>query len=591
MPACVSTFSSPDRTRPEALVAHARACASTGDFAGAAMAFEEADRLVPLEKDTRLELQEARRKAAHTPALRHYDTLRGHLPTLRSPRRLRILLVTNIFPPQELGGYGRMMGEYAHELAKRGHILRVLCLNHPPFTRPGLPPVPDIRRELDSILDWHHLPPRFHADFRLVALAAAHNYRILCDTLEEFSPEAVLVGNLDGIGPATLRTLLAHQLPTLHVLGNHGLGYPHAHAPRHPRHALAPGSAWLQAKLEGVAGIQSTVIYPGSDLRPFYRAYPPPYDQLRIAYASLISHYKGADTLIEALFLLRQRGVPFTCDLAGDSTEPGFVETLKQRLDAAGLSERVRFHGYLPPEKLGLLFNTCNTLVFPSRCEEVFGKTGLEGMAAGLTLLSTATGGQAEIFTPEVSGLRVPVGDAQALADALAWLPANPERWRTLGKNGQERARDFATPHCVDSIESTLLQLLAAPPAPLAPLPDNHTIPRAHQALAALAEEKPEEALPHIEYILEHAPDHPLGQMATALYLHAQERHTESGQAYTNALLNDPALPQTYTCLSEICHALGDLRSALRLNNYLSALAPLPARTPETGTSSSPPCP
>ena len=44
---------------------------------------------------------------------------------------MQILLITNLYPPQELGGYGRSMADFAWGLMQSGHHVQVLCANAP----------------------------------------------------------------------------------------------------------------------------------------------------------------------------------------------------------------------------------------------------------------------------------------------------------------------------------------------------------------------------------------------------------------------------------------------------------------------------
>ena len=44
---------------------------------------------------------------------------------------MRLLLITNLYPPQELGGYGRCMADFAWGLQQRGHHIQVLSSNAP----------------------------------------------------------------------------------------------------------------------------------------------------------------------------------------------------------------------------------------------------------------------------------------------------------------------------------------------------------------------------------------------------------------------------------------------------------------------------
>ena len=45
--------------------------------------------------------------------------------------KMRFLLITNLYPPQELGGYGRCMADFAWGLQQRGHSIQVLSSDAP----------------------------------------------------------------------------------------------------------------------------------------------------------------------------------------------------------------------------------------------------------------------------------------------------------------------------------------------------------------------------------------------------------------------------------------------------------------------------
>ena len=51
---------------------------------------------------------------------------------------MKLLLITNLYPPQELGGYGRCMADFAWGLQQRGHTLQVLS-SDAPYLGPSTP--------------------------------------------------------------------------------------------------------------------------------------------------------------------------------------------------------------------------------------------------------------------------------------------------------------------------------------------------------------------------------------------------------------------------------------------------------------------
>ena len=44
---------------------------------------------------------------------------------------MKLLVVTNLYPPQELGGYGRSIADFVWGLQERGHSIQVLSSDAP----------------------------------------------------------------------------------------------------------------------------------------------------------------------------------------------------------------------------------------------------------------------------------------------------------------------------------------------------------------------------------------------------------------------------------------------------------------------------
>jgi glycosyltransferase involved in cell wall biosynthesis len=72
--------------------------------------------------------------------------------------------------------------------------------------------------------------------------------------------------------------------------------------------------------------------------------------------------------------------------------------------------------------------------------EEGFGLPLAEAMAAGLPTVASRVGGMPEIVVDGETGILVAPGDADALADAIVRVLADPELGRRLGEAGRARA-------------------------------------------------------------------------------------------------------------------------------------------------------
>ena len=105
-------------------------------------------------------------------------------------------------------------------------------------------------------------------------------------------------------------------------------------------------------------------------------------------------------------------------------------------LDAAGLTELA----WLPGERSDIadVMRGLHAFVLPSLAEGI-SNTILEAMASGLAVLATAVGGNADLVLQGETGVIVPAGEPQKMAQAVLELAANPERARAMGDAGRQR--------------------------------------------------------------------------------------------------------------------------------------------------------
>lgn len=136
---------------------------------------------------------------------------------------------------------------------------------------------------------------------------------------------------------------------------------------------------------------------------------------------------KGHTYLIEALPLLRARGVTCTLLLAGEGPMRPGLEALAARL---GESARVRFLG--ESERVADVLALTDIFVLPSLVEGM-PLALLEAMRAGRAVVATRVGGVPEVVHDDDNGVLVEPADAEALAEALAALAAAPARRAELG--------------------------------------------------------------------------------------------------------------------------------------------------------------
>lgn len=461
-----------NRANQPALLTRAALALDQEDHASTLYFLEEAARiqsLPPAVDELRASLVAQQENDSRTSS---YLRAIGRVPPPPAEEKRRILLVTNLLPPQELGGYGRMMWEFADGLIKRGHAVKILTGDAPYLAKT---PTPDevelekhVSRSLQLIGEWRGSRPKALGDARRRAEMIRENARRVVRAARDFSADLVLAGNLDFLGAALLHETLAADLPVLHAVANAGPGYAPDEQPMSPRYWVAPCSDWNGQELRraGYNPARVETLYPGARIDRFFRLFAPDTRRLRLAYASLVMPYKGAHVLVQALLRLHAAGVDFTAEIAGDCTDPDFLAQLKRVVSAAGLAERVTFTGFLDRQRLGELFAHSNVLVFPSQFPEPFGISQVEAMASGLVVVSSGTGGAREIVRHGTDGLLFKADDPAALAEQLLRLAGDRALFGRLQQNGQMRALAFSVESAVRKIEQLAGELLAGSVAP-----------------------------------------------------------------------------------------------------------------------------
>jgi len=132
----------------------------------------------------------------------------------------------------------------------------------------------------------------------------------------------------------------------------------------------------------------------------------------------------------------------------------------QQVLDEAGVAELA----WLPGERSDVsdVMRGLSCFALPSLAEGI-SNTILEAMAAGLPVVATAVGGNAELVDHGRTGEIVPAGDADALAQALCRMAADPGRASAMGRAGRaEVERRFSLQAMVASYQRLYDEQLAA---------------------------------------------------------------------------------------------------------------------------------
>ena len=164
---------------------------------------------------------------------------------------------------------------------------------------------------------------------------------------------------------------------------------------------------------------------------------------------------KGHEYLIRALpeVMLSEPGVRLL--LVGDGPSRGDLERTAQKL---GLADRVHFLGFR--SDVPRVLNALDCFVLPSLSEGLSIAT-MEAMAAGLPVIVTDSGGPSELVSDGESGLVVPPGDPQPIAQAVLAVLQDHDIARRLGAAARRRAASFDLNVMVERYDALYREVLS----------------------------------------------------------------------------------------------------------------------------------
>ena len=386
---------------------------------------------------------------------------------------MRILLLTNLYPPHVLGGAEIVARDYAVKLQDLGHEVFVLTSTY------GL----DYAEKDEYIWRTLHYTPAAHFDRSRVPWQQLHlltdyyryfhhspNVTELQRAIAEIQPDVLYIWEITGIGLNTLLAALNDvKLPIVFHLESYWLHY-----------ALSPQTAqtrlqtrWLKKMLIGsvpslaytsmiaastavkeeyaAAGCDPErieVIYNGIDERFLTAPLTSHNDksttdqQTRLIYVGRLCVEKGVMVILQALNLLvhEQGKQHFHLDIFGDGDEV-YMRELHDFIQEKQLAALVTFHGKVPQDELLRGYDRSDIMLIPSIWKEPFGLVVAEGMARGLPVITSNIGGPAEIVTHDHDGLLLEPGNVEALAMAILQLSEDPSKCQQFAQAARETVR------------------------------------------------------------------------------------------------------------------------------------------------------
>ena len=409
---------------------------------------------------------------------------------------MRLLFLSNFFPPVRPGGYTQWCHEVAERLAARGHTIGVLTSRYERTKAPASEQNIYRLLHLEGDLAYYqplHFFTKWNKQHR-------ENLAFLENTVKDFKPDLIFIWGMWALSKA-LPALAEKLLPgrVVYYLSDY---WPSA-LDMHTTYWQSPVQNWFMQppkrvlskvamsmlakegqpdlKLEQVicvsarvrdilveAGLpihNARIIHGGTDIERFPGVHERDYlsGNLKLLYAGQLVRHKGVHTAIEAMARLvnRRRINQISLSLVG-SGHPDYETFLRHLVERERLNDFVTFHKPVSKDKMPAIFQQFDVLIFPSIYEEPLARITQEAMASGLVVVGTTTGGTKEILKDGETGLTFVPEDSDGLADQITRLINDPDLGCRLSQAGRQTVlENFTLDKMVNEIEAYLMSCFA----------------------------------------------------------------------------------------------------------------------------------
>jgi colanic acid/amylovoran biosynthesis glycosyltransferase len=189
---------------------------------------------------------------------------------------------------------------------------------------------------------------------------------------------------------------------------------------------------------------------------------------LRILNVGRLVPVKGQAVLLEAVALARGRGIDVEVTIVGDGP---LRDSLRDAARDLGVGDVVEFTGSVGQDDIAAHYRNADLFCLPSLREGV-PVVLMEAMATGVPVIASRIMGIPELVEDDVTGLLVPPGRADALADAIARLAGDVDLCDRLVRTARDRiASDYEVEGCARQLASVLADATAATGRPLVASP------------------------------------------------------------------------------------------------------------------------
>lgn len=388
---------------------------------------------------------------------------------------MKILVISNLYPPHEIGGYEIRCRDVCERLMGYGHEIHILTSDH---LIAGRDPIkePNVSRKLKI----HGMYGNPWLPIHKLFAQERFNHEVLVHEIETIRPDAIHVWNMGGISKSLLHRLEKGTIPIIYDVSDHWIA--------RSLNADVWLSWWNRKASTGLSlvrglltatGLKSIIIrkactQAASELhfRHIYfcsafmrdhtasKGWPVWHASIihcgiatgqfdvktdhsnfrKLLWVGRLSDDKDPLTAVRALAAAHRLGMThLTLDLFGHG-DSEYVARLDDEIGSTGLQSSVTRKTASAAE-MRHLYAKYDALLFTSDWGEPFALTPLEAMASGLPVITSLDGGQLELARDGINSLVAAAKQPELYAKRIRELGESPELRSSIAETALAEAR------------------------------------------------------------------------------------------------------------------------------------------------------
>lgn len=403
-------------------------------------------------------------------------------------------MISNYYPPLELGGWPQLTEDNVNHLKKRGHEVIVLT------SRYQIERLKTSEQGIDRVLhlespDHEHYHINYTWEHRFWEV---QNQEDLTRIVFNFKPDIIFINGMWNL-PVSLARKAEQLLPGRVVyymaslwpveIDAHSAYWNNAAAKKHwkipkqllgqiiknslitgtPRNCLdfplvLCVSDYIQQILIREASIPKErirVVHNGVETDHLVKREPSRVpNPLRLIFAGRLSPDKGVHTAIESMSHLQEKFPELQVSLSIYGEGPVEYETkLKNLIQESKLGKKIKCLGWVPRDEMLKILPNHDVLLFTSIYHDPLARILQEAMACGLVVIGSMTGGTPEILENGRNGLTFKAGNSEQLADKISYIAKDTEIYNRLALAAVKTVEEkFTLEGMVDNLERCFIE-------------------------------------------------------------------------------------------------------------------------------------